>query len=89
MEISVHNTMPLTQCSILRTIKDKYIETYNAFISQLHNYAKVIRILAKVYLPITLITLLKLQEILALVKETLTKTKPRLQHCYKKITFVL
>ena len=28
----------------LRTIKDKYIETYNEFISQLHIYAKVVRI---------------------------------------------
>ena len=60
----------------LRTIKDKYIEMYNKFISQLHNYAKVIRILAKGYLSILLVTPLKLQEILALVKETLTKTNP-------------
>ena len=27
-----------------RTIKDKYIEMYNEFISQLHKYTKVIRI---------------------------------------------
>ena len=60
----------------LRTIKDKYIEMYNEFISQLYNYAKVIRILAKVYLLITLVTPLKLQDILALIKETLTKTNP-------------
>ena len=40
----------------LRTIKDKYIELYNEFTSQLHNYAKVIRILAKGYLPILLVT---------------------------------
>ena len=31
----------------LRTIKDKYIEIYNKFISQLHKYAKAVRILAK------------------------------------------
>ena len=37
----------------LRMIKDKYIEMYNEFISQPHNYAKVIRILAKGYLPIS------------------------------------
>ena len=37
----------------LRMIKDKYIEMYNEFISQLHNYAKAIRILAKGYLPIS------------------------------------
>ena len=33
----------------LRTIKDKYIEIYNEFISQLHVYVKVVRILAKTY----------------------------------------
>ena len=60
----------------LRTIKDKYIEMYHEFISQLHKYAKAIRILAKGYPPISLITSLKLKEILALVKETLIKTKP-------------
>ena len=60
----------------LRTIKDKYIELYNEFISQLHNNAKVIRFLVKGYLPILLVTPLKLQESLALVKETLTKTNP-------------
>ena len=47
---------------------------YNEFISQLHNYAKAIRILAKDYLPISLVIPLKLQEILASVKETPIKT---------------
>ena len=60
----------------LKTIKDKYIEIYNEFISQLHIYVKVVRILAKGYLPISLITPLKLQEILNSIKETLTKTNP-------------
>ena len=58
----------------LRTIKDKYIEIYNEFISQLLIYMKTVRILAKDYLPILLITPLKLQEILNFIKETLTKT---------------
>ena len=49
---------------------------YNEFISQLHNSAKAIRILAKGYLPILLITPLKLKEILASVQETLIKTNP-------------
>ena len=31
----------------LRTVKDKYIEFYHKFISQLHNFAKANRILAK------------------------------------------
>ena len=42
-----------------------------------HNYTiiqKQIRILAKGYIPISLITPLKLKEILASVKETLIKT---------------
>ena len=47
----------------LRTIKDKCIKMYNEFILYLHNYAKAIKILAKGYLPISLITPLKLQEI--------------------------
>ena len=60
----------------VRTIKDKYIKRYNKLISHLCIYAKVIRILAKGYLPLSLITPLKLQEILTLVKEMLTKTHP-------------
>ena len=80
----------------LRTIKDKFIEIYNKFISQLHIYAKVVRILAKGYLPISLITPLKLQEILNSIKEMLIKTNPdydivikRLHLCYnmKLVTF--
>ena len=47
---------------------------YNEFISELHNHAKAIRILAKGYLPISLLTPLKLKEILTSVKETLIKT---------------
>ena len=60
----------------LRTIEGKYIEIYNEFISQLHICAKTVRILAKGYLLILLITPLKLQEILNSIKDTLTKTNP-------------
>ena len=60
----------------LRMIKDKYIEIYNEFSSKLHKYAKAIRILTNGYLPVLLITPLKMKEILALVKETLIKTNP-------------
>ena len=60
----------------LRMIKYKYIEIYNEFITQIHIYAKAVRIWAKGYLQISLITPLKLQEILNSVKETLTKTNP-------------
>ena len=60
----------------LKTIKEKQIEIYNAFISQLHVYTKVVRILAKGYLPILFITPLELQEILNSIKEMLNKTNP-------------
>ena len=60
----------------LKTLKDKYIKMYNKFILHLYNYAKVIRILAKGNLPMSLITPLKLQEILTSVKEMLIKTNP-------------
>ena len=54
----------------LRTIKEKYIVVYNEFITPLCIYTKAIRILAKGYLPISLITPYKLQKIINLVKET-------------------
>ena len=57
----------------LRTIKDKYMEIYNEFIPKLQIYAKVVRILAKGYLPISLITPLKLQQIMDSIKEMLTQ----------------
>ena len=60
----------------LHTIKDKYIKICNEFISQLCIYAKAVRILAKGYLPISLVMPLKLREILDLVKEALIKTNP-------------
>ena len=55
-----------------RTTNDKYIKIYNKLISQLHIYAKAVRILAKSYIPISLIIPLKLQEFLNSVKDTLT-----------------
>ena len=58
----------------LHTIKEKYITVYNEFIMQLQIYAKAMRIIAKGYLPILLITPYKLQEIINLVKETLIKS---------------
>ena len=55
----------------LRTIPDKYISLYRKLIAQLHMYASAIRILAKGYLPNTLITPEKLQGILHEVQKTL------------------
>ena len=55
----------------LRIIQDKYIALYRELIAQLHLYASAIRILAKGYLPNTLISPVKLKEILNEVKKTL------------------
>ena len=52
----------------LRTIQDKYIALYREFITQLCIYASAIRILLKGYLPNTLLTPVKLKEILNEVK---------------------
>ena len=49
----------------LRVIQDKYISLYRELITQLCTYASAIRVLAKGYLPNTLITPRKLQGLLA------------------------
>ena len=54
----------------LRTIQDIYITLYRELISQLCIYASAIRILAKRYLPNTLITAIKLKEICNEVRKT-------------------
>ena len=60
----------------LRIIQDKYIALYRELITQLHIYASAIRVLAKGYLPNTLITPVKLKEILNKVKKALRVTNP-------------
>ena len=60
----------------LRIIQDKYISLYRELITQLCTYISVIRILAKGYLPYTLITPKQLQEILSEVKISLHTTNP-------------
>ena len=55
----------------LQNIKEKYIAVYNEFITQFRIYAKAVRILAKGYLPISLITPFRLQEIINSVKKNL------------------
>ena len=73
----------------LRTIHDRYITLYRELITQLHIYASAIRILAKEYLPNTLVTPSKLKEIVTEVRKTLQVTNPdfdpvidRLHLCY-------
>ena len=60
----------------LRTVQDEYIALYKELITQLCIYATSIRILAKAYLPISLITPSKLREILNDVKTAIRKTNP-------------
>ena len=58
----------------LRIIQKKYISLYRELITQLRTYVTAIRILAKGYLPNTLIKPAKLQEILSEVKKALQTT---------------
>ena len=60
----------------LRIIWDKYISLYRELNTQLHTCASAIRVLAKGYLPKTLITPRKLQEISAEVNKSLHQTNP-------------
>ena len=60
----------------LRTVQGKYVSLYKELITQPCIYATAIRILAKGYLPILLITPLKLKEILSEVKIAIRKTNP-------------
>ena len=60
----------------LRTIQDKYVALYRELITQLWIYTSAIRILAKGYLPNTLVTPEKLQEILKNVKTALKAPNP-------------
>ena len=60
----------------LRVVHDKYISLYKELITQLRSYVSAIRILAKGYLPTTLITASKLQDILAKVRDSLQQTNP-------------
>ena len=73
------NTMGLQHYSInsllyLRAVWDKYVLLYKELITQLCIYATAIRVLAKGYLCISLITPLKLKEILSEVKIAIRKT---------------
>ena len=58
----------------LRTVRDKYVLLYKELITQLQMYGTAIRILAKGYFPISLITPLKLKKILSEVRNTVQKT---------------
>ena len=55
-------------------LREKYVKMYEEYIIQLCIYAKVIRILFKVYLPLSFIPPLKLQEILNAVTKAIWTT---------------
>ena len=73
----------------LRVVQDKYISLYKELITQLKSYVSAVRILTKGYLPTTLITPSKLQEILAEVYKVITSNQPRLCPSIRQVTFVL
>ena len=80
----------------LRTLKEKHVLLYKEFITQLLIHGGAIRILAKGYLPISLITPLKLKEILNAVRNKVRKTNPdydlvikRLYYDMKLVTFCI
>ena len=52
----------------LTTVREKYVKMYKRFIDQLKMYVKVIRILSKGYLPISLLPLSKSNDILGEAK---------------------
>ena len=60
----------------LRIIQDKYISLYRELITLLSTYISAIRVLAKGYLPNTLIKPKRLQEILTEVQRSLHITNP-------------
>ena len=60
----------------LRTIQDKYVTLHRELITKLWIYASVVRFLATCYLPNTLVTPSKLQEILNNIKTALWTTNP-------------
>ena len=68
--------MPTNSLLFLRFIQDKYISLYLELITQLYTYLSAITVLAKGYLPSTLITPKKLQENLTEVKQLLHITNP-------------
>ena len=57
-------------------MNEKYVLMYKEFILILCIYANAIRILVKGYLPISLITPMKLKEVLSVVRNTVRKTNP-------------
>ena len=60
----------------LTTAREKYVKMCERVFSQLQMYAKLIRVLLKGYLPISLLPPSKLQDILGEVKKAIQMTNP-------------
>ena len=60
----------------ITTLREGYVKMYENFISQLKMYVSAIRVLLKGYLPISLLTPMKLKEILNEVKKAIKVTNP-------------
>ena len=58
----------------LTTVREKYVKMYERFIEELKLYSKVITVLIKGYLPISLLLLSKLEEILTEERIAITKS---------------
>ena len=67
-DYSIYTTLFLT------TIKEKYVTMCEKFLVELKSYLKAIRILSKVYIPVSLITPSKLETILEQGKIAISKT---------------
>ena len=63
------NHYAINSLLFLTTARERYVKMYERFINQLREYAQVIRILLKGYLPISLLPPSKLNTILEKVKE--------------------
>ena len=70
----VHN-YAINSVLFLTRVREKYVKMYERFIEELKLYSKVIRVLLKGYLPISLLPPLKLEKILKEVRIAIAKSK--------------
>ena len=80
-----HKKYTIDSLLFLLTVRDKYVQMNKELITQLCIHTKAIRILAKGYLPISLLTPLKLKEILNAVRTTVRKTNSNFDLVIKRL----
>ena len=64
----------ITSVLFLTTVREKYMKIYERFIEELKLHSRAIRVLSKVYLPISLLPPSKLEKILKEVRIAITKS---------------